>query len=436
MGGGMKHHKLLSALFFIILISTPLYPYKKIKCFILQPPERLLQGVKKVAILDFEGPRNYGRYLADNFIQELMRDNRGIGKISDGFLGTGNREGKTFLTGATTRIYSIVERSTLETIIKEQSLGMTGLVDANQAAAVGKVLGVDAIITGNYTLQTSETPSSEERTNVLSKNKETKIVSCLTRKATVTASMRIVGVETAQILDTYTASGTREDKKCDPDLGKIMTPDAIVQAAMSDIANGFTNHINPYFAKIEIELKKIKAKEFEKIAEMGAEAAEDNDIDKAFQCYYSIYEKDPYNPELQFNLAAIHEVVGNFGEAKDLYESALALDNSDDNQKGFKRAQNSMTLVQSLAAIDINIQKHDFNSSAAMVSEITADRVKIKGGREDRVAIYTTPDAGSTLVAKVPGGITVKVVEKKANWILIELPGGKQGYIEQKSVEK
>jgi hypothetical protein len=164
-----------------------------------------------------------------------------------------------------------------------------------------------------------ETPSRKERTNFLSKQKETKTVNCLTRKATIKASVRIVGVETAQILDTYTATGNREDKKCDPDLGKIMTPDAIVKAAMSDIANAFTSHINPYFVRTEIELKKIKAQEFEKLSEMGAEAAEDDDIDKAFQCYNAIYEKDQYNPELLFNLAAIYEVAGNFDDAKTMY---------------------------------------------------------------------------------------------------------------------
>jgi hypothetical protein len=135
----MKINKLIPLILLLAGLASPLYPYKKIKCFVLQPPERLLQGVKKVAILDFEGPQHYGRYLADNFIQELMRDNRGISNISEGLFGVkGTREGKTFMTGATTRIYGIVERSTLETIIKEQRLGMTGLVDASQAAAVAK----------------------------------------------------------------------------------------------------------------------------------------------------------------------------------------------------------------------------------------------------------------------------------------------------------
>ncbi len=50
-----------------------------------------------------------------------------------------------------TRRFAVVERSLLNKVLEEQNLGMTGLVDISSAARVGKMLGVDAIVTGTIT---------------------------------------------------------------------------------------------------------------------------------------------------------------------------------------------------------------------------------------------------------------------------------------------
>ncbi|MBD3306420.1 hypothetical protein GF339_08480 [candidate division KSB3 bacterium] len=52
----------------------------------------------------------------------------------------------TFLVQITP--YEVVERQKLETVLQEQSLGQTGLLDADSAARVGEILGVDILITG------------------------------------------------------------------------------------------------------------------------------------------------------------------------------------------------------------------------------------------------------------------------------------------------
>ncbi len=47
--------------------------------------------------------------------------------------------------------FSVIERSRLEAIMAEQRLGQSGAVDASTAAEVGKLLGVQAIVTGAVT---------------------------------------------------------------------------------------------------------------------------------------------------------------------------------------------------------------------------------------------------------------------------------------------
>lgn len=46
----------------------------------------------------------------------------------------------------------IIERSKLDLIIAEQRLGQTGLVDENSAQQVGRLLGIQAFVLGNYTV--------------------------------------------------------------------------------------------------------------------------------------------------------------------------------------------------------------------------------------------------------------------------------------------
>jgi curli biogenesis system outer membrane secretion channel CsgG len=60
--------------------------------------------------------------------------------------------------------YLVVERSRVDQVLKEQSLGLTGAIDESTAGKIGKILGVQALIigtVGNYkaTTRTKITPT-------------------------------------------------------------------------------------------------------------------------------------------------------------------------------------------------------------------------------------------------------------------------------------
>lgn len=50
-----------------------------------------------------------------------------------------------------THKFEVIERQLLNQVIAEQKLGMSGLIDDESAIAIGKLLGVDAIVTGSVT---------------------------------------------------------------------------------------------------------------------------------------------------------------------------------------------------------------------------------------------------------------------------------------------
>jgi len=83
----------------------------------------------KIAVLDFQ-------------LQGEQSGSKDMGKIVSEWLITGLVE-----TGR----FDVIERRLLEKILEEQKLGVTGAVDPNSAAQLGKILGVKTIVSGTLT---------------------------------------------------------------------------------------------------------------------------------------------------------------------------------------------------------------------------------------------------------------------------------------------
>src|SRR5882672_2454536 len=57
--------------------------------------------------------------------------------------------------------FIVVERDKLDKLMEEQKLGMSGAIDPNTAAKMGKILGLNAIVTGAISQFGEETEGSE-----------------------------------------------------------------------------------------------------------------------------------------------------------------------------------------------------------------------------------------------------------------------------------
>jgi len=85
-----------------------------------------LSGLKKrIAVVNFEDKARYGHNIGSGIADMLV---------------TSLVESKQFL---------VIERAELDQIMKEQGLGMSGAVTPQSAAKVGKLLGVEMIVTGS-----------------------------------------------------------------------------------------------------------------------------------------------------------------------------------------------------------------------------------------------------------------------------------------------
>lgn len=141
----------------------------------IRPPEPVkavkVEGPKlRIAVVDFENKSAYGQRLgtaaADILVTELARTDRFI----------------------------LIERAKLEKIMAEQKLGLTGAVNPDTAAQMGKILGAAAIVSGAV----SEFGVKTAGTDLLITESKRQIAECV-------VDVRIIDAQTSQIL--YAESG-------------------------------------------------------------------------------------------------------------------------------------------------------------------------------------------------------------------------------------
>lgn len=85
--------------------------------------------------------------------------------------------------------FIVVERDKMDKLMEEQKLGQSGVIDPNTAAKVGKILGLNAIVTGSIS---QFGVKSEGKDFIISQSKQ-QIVEC-------TVDVRVVDAETGQVI--------------------------------------------------------------------------------------------------------------------------------------------------------------------------------------------------------------------------------------------
>lgn len=128
---------------------------------------------KRVAVLDFDyqtiqnrwwgNEWDLGKEISDIVVKELVQD------------GT----------------FSVMERKQLESIMAEQKLAISGLVEPSSAAEIGRILGVQAVLLGNITQLNLKSDRILDLGGIIKKRKVTAIVQI---------NARLVDTSTSEII--------------------------------------------------------------------------------------------------------------------------------------------------------------------------------------------------------------------------------------------
>jgi len=156
---------------------APTTTVKQKETMTIDKPKGMVALKRRIGVVDFENKTTYGANrlgtsASDILITELAKSGKFI----------------------------VVERDKMDKLMAEQKLGMSGAIDPNTAAKVGKILGLNAIVTGSISQFGEETEGSE----YLITQSKSQVVKC-------TVDIRVVDAETGQVL--YADSGSGLSKK-------------------------------------------------------------------------------------------------------------------------------------------------------------------------------------------------------------------------------
>lgn len=395
--------------------------------FLMKAPEKPLPGVKRVAILDFgEENNNYyydrydgrGKRTTDAILQLFMNEKRGIAAVASGLFKTS--EGETFQKGASTAIFSFVERSEIQRILNEQKLSMSGLIDDSQATQVGKILGIDAIISGTTNWNENIEYGSTSRKKTI--------------KAMI--SYKVISVTTGEILATFSKENTQASSsmynKENGTWSTMKATNLLVDDAFNILVKQAADYIAPIFEAREFKFRKIKVKEFSDMSKKAMDMMDQEDFEGAMTIYKGIVEKDPYTAEALANIAGIYCIHGNYPKAVEYYSMAAEIDREEYKEE-MEYAQKRADELAVLTSIGVVITMNELQGNTASA---LAKKVRTKGGKSDRYDVLNQPDAKSTVATKVPGDTEFEVISDNGDFFKIKLLGGKEGFIAKDQVKQ
>jgi len=274
---------------------------QSIECFVIAPPEKPLVNVKKIAIMNFSNFDNntyYNSYGGSAFVNyltaKLLDENRGIYSLSGGLFG-GYKEGKTYIKSSGINVFQIVEREQLSNVLREKNFGTEVTLDDNQAAEVGKVLGIDALITG-----TVKHIYNSNRTTVKLGDGSSAFSTENTCSTEIT--MKLVSVSNGQIMATKTFKYNSNDKKWGRDEGNVLGFEQLAESNMKAIALATANYISPSYNYYKADFRKIKTSEFKNKNDDLKKYIENADFVNIYSIYKAIFDADNYNADVAYNL--------------------------------------------------------------------------------------------------------------------------------------
>jgi len=278
----------------------------------MAPPKFPIKGGKRLAVVDFQSPPSApsaGSRVASSFASKL----------------------------APTRYYNMMERSRMDDIIAEHRFSQTEYVNPEHALELGRILNVDYILTGEvnaYTAEDEDIYEQEERSRIMGyyrdrhghKRPRVKTyfvdVPVKVRRATVSASFRLINVETSEIVvgESKTATFQRRGKGTSG-IASLPTRDYILTKLTDEVTGYFARLIAPYPAVDERTLVNGKTPQ----CKNGVKLAESGLWEKAESAWKEAVRLRPDDPAPYNNLGVAAEVRRDYEKACEFYTRALEL---------------------------------------------------------------------------------------------------------------
>jgi tetratricopeptide (TPR) repeat protein len=294
----------------------------------------------------------------------------------------------------------------VQQVLKEQNFSNSDLVDPEQAAQLGKILGVDAVVFGSG-----------------------EVSEYYHYRATVTLSMRIVEVKSAKIL------GQKVVTKTVGYSSEVPTGEAVREKAIEEAAREAVIYFTPSFSLQKIDFQELKLKKYKSDSKKAIKLLGRGDLGRALAIYTSIVDRDPYNHRALYMQGVVYELASNYNQALERYNMAYQVyDEADQYHEAIVRTEGQQNLWKVLNRNGRRMPVKNLLLSTGAVATAGKSKVKLKGSSKIRIPVYASP-GNSEVMMNVPGGISMELVSVENNFFKVKLIKGKEGYVNSKDVK-
>ena len=249
------------------------------------------------------------------------------------------------------QFFKLVDRGSLDKVMNEMKLGMTGMVNEETAAQVGKALGAKGIYSGTINASSVDDEFYSEkrqtcafsRTVTDSKGGKTQEctnwyeaqVSCTKRTAAFSFTPRLIDVESGRVVFSNTYANTVEAKVCADD-GKGLDDGTVMRKKTQEtVMQKFRMDVAPYYVTMTFTLKDSTADMASDAAKAklrdGLTFAKANQMDRACPVWREALVLAPNSITLMYNVGLCDETEDRPHEAFALYRQIeKALTSPDD----------------------------------------------------------------------------------------------------------
>lgn len=233
-----------------------------------------------------------------------------------------------------TPYFSVIERTAIRKIIREQSLQLSGLVNPETAERVGRLLGAEGIILGTVTqYATEDIPYKSTRRKCIEEEEDGKCkkwedykIACTERNAYVAITPKVINVSTGVIVASESLSGHALNKGCVDSEEPLPGRQEMLTDAKKQVLEKLRELVAPYYVDVKIKLltkddSKMPPNAKENM-NRGIEWTKEGRYDRACEFWGIAYNQHPRGYALPYLMGVCDEISGNLEGALSYYEKA------------------------------------------------------------------------------------------------------------------
>ena len=241
--------------------------------------------------------------------------------------------------------FTLVERSQIDSIIKEQKLNDGMLTNSATRIKLGKLTGADTLINASYSAKVDSSRYSEERSECVEKGdnwykckrRREYTVSCTKKTAVVILEPKAVSVESGQIIFSNHYSEIAESKVCKDSNDAQRTDEELVGSALARVTDSLKFDLAPFTLTTDVDLMEGDSSSMpddaEKMFDMGIEFAQEGMYENACQMFSKAQTKYSSSIAITYNNAVCAEFLADVEMADAFYSKATTMTDDIDELK-------------------------------------------------------------------------------------------------------